>query len=174
MEEDLTAVVDEGRDESHLQPHTTNLHPMQPFLPAQRSHSLPNPSISNPSRHPYGQHWPRERARNADGSPLINVVPATPADSLHSLPMTGAPTGHGVDPSHHHHQFAQNNMLEPPRGRNATPPLPDPNDMDSSRSQDSSSSSHAAGKSKRVAFGPRLDCEKCRQGEMHFAHVQYE
>jgi hypothetical protein len=119
--------------------------------------------------HPYGHHWVQQRVANADGSPLISVVPATPAGSQQSLAIAEAP-------QHHHlQQPAQNHMLLAHRVPRGTPPPSNPIEMDLSTpplvQQDLTPSS---GKSKRVAFGPRLDCEKCRQGEIHFAHVHYE
>jgi hypothetical protein len=157
VEEDTAGVqpfLEEGQENSQ--------HPLQPILP-QRSHSMPNPGLS--SRHPYGQHWLQQRVRKADGSLLINVVPATPADSQQSLSMVS--TSHGVEdyrpPAHHL-----------PRG---SPPLSDPTGIGLSTPplvQQDLSPFNPTGKNKRVAFGPRLNCEKCRLGEIHFAHVHYE
>jgi len=123
---------------------------------------MPNPSLS--SRHPYGQQWVQQPVRNVDGSPLINVLPATPADSQHSLSMTEAPI-HAVE-----------NMLHVNHVPRGSPPLSDSTGMSISTppsSQQDLSPFHP-GRNKRVAFGPRLNCEKCRQGEIHFAHVNYE
>jgi hypothetical protein len=163
--------VEEERHEnpSFAQRQTLHPHPTQLILP-ERSHSMPNPVLS--SRHPYGQHWLQQRVRNADGSPLINVVPATPAGSQQSLSMTEAP-GHGGENCHP--PSTQNHMLQAHHAPRGTPPLSHSTGMSISTSpsaqQDLSSS---GGKNKRVAFGPRLDCGKCRQGETHFAHVHYE
>jgi len=155
MEEDMAGVSPLHEGPSFAQLQISN--PAQ-LYPSQRPLSLPNPS-----RHPYGH---QHRLRNADGSPLINVVPATPADSQHSLPM---PTNHGIE---HHPNPALNHMLQAPLVPRGSPPPSDPTGM---RPQDLSlSTQQQAGKNKRVAFGPRLDCEKCRQGEIHFAHVHYE
>jgi len=132
---------------------------MQLTLPP-RSLSMPNPSPS--SRHPYGQQWVQQPVRIADGSPLINVLPATPADSQHSLSMTEAHIGHAVE-----------NMLQVDHVPRRSPPLSDSTGIGVSAVQQDLSPFHP-GRNKRVAFGPRLNCEKCRQGEIHFAHVQYD
>jgi len=166
-----TVGVSPFQEERHESPSFAQQQPSNPqlFLP-QRSLSLPNPSAA--SRHPYGHHWV-ERVRNADGGPLINVLPATPAVSQQSLAIPEAPTGPGVE-HHHHPQSAQNHLLQAPRAPSGTPPLSDPTGMSSSTPPLVHDLSSSTGKNKRVAFGPRLDCEKCRQGEIHFAHVHYE
>lgn len=130
---------------------------------------MPNPGLS--SRHPYGRHWLQQRARNVDGSPLINVVPATPADSQQSLSVA-EPTG-----VEHYHPPVPNHMLQAHHVPRRSPPLSDSTGMclpTTPLVQQDLSPFNPTGKNKRVAFGPRLNCEKCRLGEIHFAHVHYE
>ena len=116
---------------------------------------IPNSVLS--SRHPYGrlcQHY-------AHSDPLINVVPATPADSLQSLHQNlgqAAPT-------------TQNQaMLSPHRERMGTPPL---NTSENPFQQEAGISSRH--RKRVITFGPRSNCEKCKSGERHhFIHYDYQ
>lgn len=170
VEEGTVGVSLSLEDERRKSPYQVPHPPATQLSLPHRSNSLPNPNLSN--HHPYGIHWVQERMRHADGSPLINVVPATPADSVQSLSMTEVSTVHG-DPT-----STQMQLLQALHTSTGTPPPSDPSSMSASQTsgihQDPSLSMQSTGKNKRVAFGPRLDCEKCRLGETHFAHVHYD
>jgi len=120
----------------------------------QQRPSIPNSVLS--SRHPYGrlcQHY-------AHSDPLINVVPATPADSLQSLHQN---LGQAASST-------QNQaMLSPHRERTRTPPLTSENSF---QQEPGISSRH---RKRVITFGPRSNCEKCKSGERHhFIHYDYQ
>lgn len=113
----------------------------------------PNNLLS--SRHPYGRLW-LERSHYAYSDPLINLVPATPADSLQSLHQN---SGQAVASS-----LQNPTMLSPHYERKGTPPL-------LITSEDCLSSMY---RKRVITFGPRSNCEKCKLGERHFIHYDYQ
>ena len=107
------------------------------------------------SRHPYG----RLCLHYAHSDPLINVVPATPADSLQSLHQN---LGQAASTT-------QNQaMLSPHHERMGTPPHTSENPF---QQEPGLSSRH---RKRVITFGPRSNCEKCKSGEHHFIHYDYQ
>jgi len=130
----------------------------------------------NMSRHPYGT-WAQTSSRVADSSgPMINIVPATPAHSQQSLILHETPA-QSVNPLSHRGQTQF--MLQAQRERVATPPLSESTAMSAAAAAKASfhqepALNHLVGTKRRITFGPRLDCEKCKQGEVHFTHFDYQ
>lgn len=124
----------------------------------------------NTSRHPYGA-WAQTSSGDPSG-PMINIVPATPAHSQQSLTL------HETPAQTLSHRGQAQLMLQAQRERVATPPLSESTAMGAAAAKVSChqepAPNHLAGPKRRITFGPRLDCEKCKQGEAHFTHFDYQ
>ncbi|KAF9566302.1 hypothetical protein CPC08DRAFT_704041 [Agrocybe pediades] len=89
--------------------------------------------------------------------PHINVIPSTPVT--------------GTQPMNHNHMANSPSLLY----STANPSTPPPESaMPMSISPNSSFRATSPRPKRRVVFGPRANCEKCRLGERHFSHFVYD
>ncbi|PPQ81214.1 hypothetical protein CVT25_015738 [Psilocybe cyanescens] len=142
----------------HLSPlRTTSYSLSKPELHLQQQ--LPSHhGVSNSPRHPYGTRY-AERMNGATIPPLINVVPATPVGVQHSSQnrVDGSTSSSGLIYS----------LSQP-----STPPPSDIAPMAISPVTTFAQLASPVAPKRRVVFGPRSNCEKCRAGERHFIHYE--
>lgn len=143
-------------------PHLCPLHtaPYSLSKPEQHiQHQLPSQHGTNSSsRHQYGTRY-AERMHGPTIPPLINIVPATPVTVQH-------PSQHRVDGSGSSSGF----MFSL-----SQPSTPSPSDIAPMAISPVASFAQLASPmspKRRVVFGPRSNCEKCRAGERHFIHYE--
>ncbi|CAA7265432.1 unnamed protein product [Cyclocybe aegerita] len=139
---------------------------------------------ATPHRHHYGTRY-AERLQASLGPPQINVVPATPVNApLHQTQQQNAAQAPG-QPEIHAGQSGPDPFRVGSETRPSTPPPSDssPTPMaisptisfaqisSASMSMSMSPATPTAAK-RRVMFGPRTGCEKCRMGIKHFTHYE--
>uniref|UniRef100_A0A8H7Y512 Uncharacterized protein n=1 Tax=Psilocybe cubensis TaxID=181762 RepID=A0A8H7Y512_PSICU len=120
-----------------------------------------HPSQQGPSSSPRHQYSTRyaERVFGPTVPPLINVVPATPISVQH-------PSQHRVDSSDNSSGLMFS-LSQP-----STPPPSDIAPMSVSPAASFAQLGSVMSPKRRVVFGPRSNCEKCRAGERHFIHYE--
>ncbi|KAF8959083.1 hypothetical protein BDZ97DRAFT_1839798, partial [Flammula alnicola] len=147
---------EEGRPQlAHLHTSLFNSH-SDPGLQQQEQQQQYPPPQHAPHRHPYATRY-SEKMQATAMPPLINVLPATPVNTMH--------------PSHqqYHGGGGGGGLGYPTPQRPSTPPSFSPVPMVISPAN--SYAQLASHSKRRVVFGPRANCEKCRLGVPgHFTH----
>ncbi|KAJ3500863.1 hypothetical protein NLJ89_g9601 [Agrocybe chaxingu] len=137
-----------------------------------------------PHRHHYGTRY-AERLQASLGTPQINVVPATPVNPpLHQTQQQSPAQA----PAHAEMHVGQSGpdlfragnetrpSTPPPSGSSPTPMAISPTvsfaQISSASMGMSMSPATPTAAKRRVMFGPRTGCEKCRMGIKHFTHYE--
>ncbi|KAF8911070.1 hypothetical protein CPB84DRAFT_1842324 [Gymnopilus junonius] len=144
--------------ESSVTPHFPQSH-----LPIPQEIQQHQPGPPSTPRHSYATRY----SERMQASAIINVVPATPLNSQQYVHHPPEAQGVGA--------INPNPGLVFSASLPSTPPPPGPIPMAISPTntfaQLAPPSSQRTAK-RRVVFGPRANCEKCRLGEKHFIHYE--
>jgi len=135
-------------NESGVRPLQTSSYPLPTPVPPQHQHTVIESQANTLRRH-------HERRYSERTQPAINVAPPTP------ISFTAPPNKHQSEEQQH------------PSTRPSTPPNSSPTAMIISSPLSSFSQIPSSLTKRRVFFGPRTGCEKCRLGvKGHFIHSE--